>query len=101
MRVAISFVAGILFFLSVALLLGAFVSTQIQPAADTEGIISKTSIAGYPKYLDGRYFNLASFLVPVSAWLFWLWVGRKWKMPHIALLSVVWLAIVIFAVLKQ
>ena len=98
---AVSFAAGILFFVSIAISFGGYFATHIQPPADNEGIISKTNIAGYPKQLDGFYFNLASVLVPMGAWLFWLWPGRKWKAPQLAILAVVWLGIVVFVILKQ
>lgn len=101
MRVAVSFLAGILLFLTVVLAFSGFVSSHMKPPPDTEGIISKTSIAGYPKYLDGFYFNLGSVLIPAGAWLFWLGLARKRKLPQIALIAIAWLGIVIFAVLKQ
>lgn len=101
MRIAVSFAVGILFFVSIALAFGGFFSTHIQPQRDSEGIISRTNIAGYPKQLDGFYFNLGSVLAPVGAWLFWLWPGKKWKTSQLAIFAVVWLGIVVFVILKQ
>lgn len=101
MRIAISFAAGVLLFVSIALSCGGFFVAHLKPPADTEGIISKTNLAGYPKHLDGFYFNLASLVVPAGAWLFWFWPGRKWKPAYTALFSSVWAVILIYAILKQ
>lgn len=59
-------------FLSAVLFLPlSWMAPDVQEQIDREQIISKAIMEGYPKHLDSFYFNVATILIPLSAFLLW------------------------------
>jgi hypothetical protein len=77
-RLICSFVIGVNVFLSIVLILPLdYWNEKYQEQVEKEKLISKTAYEGYFKYLDSLYFNLASFIVPVSGFLAWRFLIRE------------------------
>lgn len=73
-----AFALGINAFLSVTLLpLFQHAIEKHREAVESAGVISNTTVNDYPKFLDAAYYNLATLVIPVCAFLVWLLFLRK------------------------
>lgn len=78
LSLAAAFALGIDAFLSVTLLpLFRQAIEKHRQAVESAGVVSNTTVNDYPKFLDAAYYNLATIVIPVIAFLVWLLILRK------------------------